>query len=293
MPGRNESPSMIDSASSIRAVLKCLNLPILLQSSFILTEKGVYIDSFLGRVSGLCPVSACIFARQSFKWNSIRLHHTWGINEMNFKPMIITGVLLLLAVTMAFVFFILHDRGDTTSQEEKDADALSAGASRAEGEESSGTRVPSGHEIESEENLHDEENTATADRASVEEDVSFTVWGRILDEKGDPLEGVEIDEGDSLEDTESTPWNLTWQETGRSTDRDGRYGLTFPLYKLPSTHLRFRYTDYQDVKAQTYKAMPCYDGSFFLEDIHLTPLYMICVLVKDKRGAPVEGCSVG
>ena len=124
------------------------------------------------------------------------------------------------------------------------------------------------------------------------------VHGRVLDEEGNPLEGVLV-EGLLLPRYEKffSPFGLSNLETageGVRTGPDGGYAVTVPAAKLALACLRFHREGYAPGGASLNEALPLGDGSFLLEDLHLEKKDTVPLEVEvvDTKGDPVPGCRV-
>ncbi len=200
--------------------------------------------------------------------------------------------LLFFAVTFLFTLFVMMDSNETDLPE-KETLSGEAGTNQAVEGVAPKNTTAAGDMAKPGEGVAAETINGSANRVSIGTKTSIMVSGRILDEKDKPVEGVKVKRALCEEHSFYTPIDLEWKETGCTTDAEGSYSFTIPDYEFQATHLQYNHLHYLKANAQLYKAMPCYDGSFHLEDIHLAPAFMIKGLVRDSKGDPVEGCAVG
>jgi len=82
------------------------------------------------------------------------------------------------------------------------------------------------------------------------------VYGRILDQDGNPLEGVTIAETSTDENVGIRLLEADWKDTGKKTGSDGSFSMEFPMHALPVTYLRFMHPDYREVQVPLIKTTP-------------------------------------
>jgi len=206
---------------------------------------------------------------------------------MSARVKIVLFAILVLGIAAVF-WRILPERTDndlaTISMKEPDP----AGSA-----EPTGTAV-----ARKEANASESPGEVGAERIKIDKTHAVTLYGRVLDEAGDPvseavIQETSIDADGSLDHQRgNSPARESWKETSVKTDAKGEFCIEFLRHQLPLTSLRILHPEFRPEMIPAIVAVPAYDGSMRLEDVRLHPAFFVRGIVVDQHAKPVVGCTV-
>ncbi|MHC4942228.1 MAG: sigma-70 family RNA polymerase sigma factor [Planctomycetota bacterium] len=229
----------------------------------------------------LATTSAAV-ATASVSWTSLLT----GVTAMGMKMKWgVAGVLLILGLSAGTLFLLnMKERTQTDSALETISSIEINDSNGSTQETSTGKNNESG-------SFEDPGRQPRVNMAPLEEDM-LTIFGRVLDEEGKPLEGAVVLESTS---SRTDPWKdqLIWTSTGVSTAKDGSFRIMVARFKRGRLFLNIEMACYEYSEVLPIReAVPRKDGVLSLGDIQIFPARSIAGTVIDEQGRPVPGCLV-